>query len=150
MKVFNNLEELRDAPYPIYVHVRKCIKNNASLAEIRRDMVKRNFGPDQAFDYYLGGKPVILETISELSNLTTDEENPATGEWYHILEKSSPFDVVDELEGGWTAFTILGNNSGGNIYFVPDWMKEHCPNIQESIDLSNETEHGSEDPSEQP
>lgn len=136
MRVFNNLKELKDAPYPVYVYIRQNIKNNASLAEIHRDMRFKNLSHDDVFDYYLGGKPCIIEETADLSNLTLYEENPETGDWFNILEKPGVFDVVDELEGGWIAFVIISNDSGGNTYFIPEWMKAHCENIQKSITLT--------------
>jgi len=149
MKVFNNLKELEDAPFPIYVYIRKNINNNASLAVIRDQMRRFHFTEDQVFDYYLGGKPCIIETYDDLSHLNLWEENPETEEWYTILEKPGDFDVIDEFHEGWIAFVIISNNSGGNTYFVPTWMKDLCPNIQKSIDITNNPdtsfEHTNED-----
>lgn len=85
-----------------------------------------------------GGYFYLIETVEDLKNIETAKLSPDRQIYLNILEAASQFDNAEELTDGYVTLFLATNNSGGNTYIIPKNIVDQCPNIKESIRLTNE------------
>jgi hypothetical protein len=137
MKTYKTFHELKNAPTPVFKHVCSILlKPGQAYAEIQAQAAKAGISDEEhIFEWILGGYPKVLEVVADLDEIETFIEHPTQNRWLTLRETSDVFDAIDVLEDGWVAVMNITNNSGGPMYYIPNWMKLHCSFIQQSIDL---------------
>jgi hypothetical protein len=102
---------------------------------------------DDLFDYALGGYILICEDEDDLkwiytakeSDLPKEEQKEICGGWASIVETPDSFDVCEYfLDDKYVKIILCTNNSGGNVFIVPKELAQKEPNIQKSIELTQE------------
>jgi hypothetical protein len=110
MLSFKSVEELRQAP-----------------DSVREDVIMLVGDEDGGdFEYLFGGKVYLVQNFKDLALCegfnwefaTKENRNPS------LLDSVESFEDIREV-GGYTCYYITTNNSGGNIYYVPNFLTRY-------------------------
>lgn len=128
MKIYSTIKELVYAPIEIHEHMQMI------LGEYFED--NKDIPEEDLFEWALGGLVYELEDLDDLKEIETHRTDPHDlDRWLTLAESAGEFDAVDELTDYTVIFSAV-NNSGGPTYFIPNWIKVHCPHVQETIELN--------------
>jgi hypothetical protein len=130
MKSYKTRKELEQAPERVQEHVNKII------GDFDEGVQLSNIPEEALFECLLGGFIYELEEVNDLDQVETFKPSEDGSRWKTIRETYDVFDAIDVILGYTVIFNVT-NNSGGSMYFIPDWMKLHCSYIQKSIELTN-------------
>lgn len=142
-------EVFSNAPAIIFMDIFQVIANDSENVDTETFLA-------WCEDLYLsyGGNVNIVEEYSDLADISTlyDSEDIAPIEQENLckepIEESdshrlnitqcySTFDVAYYLPGKeWAILCMCTNNAGGEIYYIPKHIYEHCPNIAKAIEIS--------------
>jgi hypothetical protein len=93
---------------------------------------------DKEFDFVLGGKVYLVEEVEDLSLVDTCLQSEDASRWLNLSETAGGFDDARYTEDGtFAVFFMATNNAGGPVYYVPREVADRCPNVEESIRLTN-------------
>jgi hypothetical protein len=97
------------------------------------------------FDHYSGGDIFIVEKLQDLTQivgiLPADRRDDPSNMTAPIDEGGYVFDVAEDY-GKWVLLCLITNNSGGNMYFVPQHLKASCVYIQMAIKEASNDRNG--------
>jgi hypothetical protein len=118
MKQFKNLAEMLEAPEA----VRHFLANVIKVAK-------------DPFEEALGGNVFLVEDPTDLNELVIDTFSGATA-----LQTAGTMDNASwiDKEKTYALFFTAISDSGGPGYFVPAHIVEGCPNLQETMRLTEE------------
>jgi len=90
------------------------------------------------FDELLGGLVYVVETPEDLKEISTMQENKETGEWRSLFEVPSSYDIAHFVGPNreYVLIALIVCNEGGPSFFIPKEVYEKCPNVTESIKLT--------------
>jgi len=140
MKIYRNFGELREAPPEIY--------NYFLDMECREPPID-----ERPFMEYYGGDVILIEFVSELTEIPTTVEAIGENRWKSIAETPDAFDACRWIaDGKYVEVYMATTDAGGASYFIPQKIALEVDNVGKSIEMSNEawSSPGEEEDEESP
>ena len=128
MKIYKSFDDLVSAPKEIYDYFMAMESSQVPLTSTE-------------FVESYGGNVYVIETLVDLHEIKGNEESESSvNEWASILEKPSEFDICRYTRSGkFVEIYCTTTDAGGPSFFIPREVADRCPNVTESIKLSNES-----------
>jgi hypothetical protein len=133
MLIYKNFGELKNAPKEIYKYFLEMESHEPPVDE--RDFME-----------YYGGYVCVLEHAHELTEIPTTVEAIGENRWKSLAEVPDSFDACRWIaDGKYVEVYMATTDAGGASYFIPLDIAAFNPNVQKSIEMSNETWKSSSD-----
>jgi hypothetical protein len=133
MKIFKNMEELREGPEVIYKDCESVLKQISKDIDEPYEVLYK-----EPFENTFGGDVFLLESFKDQGEIQTTVENPETGQWRSLLETSSAFDICEWKGEDYLLVWYATNNAGGPSFWVPKSIVEESGFLRDSIDKTKQ------------